>query len=131
MTRGQCRCFERNGISGFRFVWSLPRPLPRHRSASRTTDQVRFSIHLSRSTTEHLIEKNVHSLIICDAIFPCSAAYGGLRCERRKSRTRIWSFVGFTPPPYQQTVDTTAKRIEANALDRGMEDLQLCWGLPI
>jgi hypothetical protein len=28
-----------------------------------------FLIHLSRSTTEHLIEKNVHSLIICDAIF--------------------------------------------------------------
>ena len=43
MTRSQCRCFERNGISGFRFVWSLPQPLPRHRSASRTTDQVRFS----------------------------------------------------------------------------------------
>src|SRR6185437_2943099 len=28
-----------------------------------------FPAHLSRSTTEHLIEKNVHSLIICDAIF--------------------------------------------------------------
>src|SRR6476620_11879461 len=52
MTRGQCRCFERNGISGFRFVWSLPRPLRRHRS--RTTDQVRFSYKFERISSRNV-----------------------------------------------------------------------------
>ena len=56
-----------------------------------------FPAHLSRSTTEHPIEKNVHSLIICEAQSAISAAVVesliGIICRVIRISTRFFYHV--------------------------------------